>query len=55
MHYAIIAMGAMSLRGKEELESKSNHKSDIKPSAASKNEVKYLENTFSDFGSVFSP
>ena len=31
---------------REELESKSSHKSDIWPPAASKNEVKYTENTF---------
>ena len=36
MHYAIRAMGGMSLRQKkEELESKSSHKSDILPCAAS--------------------
>ena len=40
---------------REQLESKSSHKSDIWPPAASKNEVKYLENIFSDFRSVFSP
>ena len=31
---------------REELESKSSHKSDIWPPAASKNEVKYTENIF---------
>ena len=48
-------MGAMTEgRKEEELESKSHKKSNIWPSAASKNEVRYLENIFLDFRSVFS-
>ena len=48
-------MGAMTEgRKEEELESKSHQKSNIWPSAASKNEVRYLENIFLDFRSVFS-
>ena len=48
MHYAIRAMGGVTLRQKkrEELESKSSHKSEIWPPAASKNEVRYIENVF---------
>ena len=48
MHYAARAMGGVTLRQKkrEELESKSSHKSDILPPAASKNEVRYIENIF---------
>ena len=48
-------MGAMTEgRKEEELECKSHQKSNIWPSAASKNEVRYLENIFLDFRSVFS-
>ena len=55
LHYAIRAMGAMSLRQKkDELESKNSHKSDILPPEAFKNEVIYLKIYFSDSRSNFS-
>ena len=55
LHYGFRAMGAMTEgRKEEELECKSHQKSNIWPSAASKNEVRYLENIFLDFRSVFS-
>ena len=55
LHYGWRAMGAMTEgRKEEELECKSHQKSNIWPSAASKNEVRYLENIFLDFRSVFS-
>ena len=41
-------------RKEEELESKSGQKSNIWPSAASKNEMRYFENIFSDLRNNFS-